>query len=202
MCNKSKAENKLGNSKGFGFVEFSQHHHALKALRMLNNNPDTFTSEKRPIVEFSIENKVALNMKKFRQLKQQKLKESDKSVSESFTDQYTDNEPSYSGVMTKPLTNEDKVVQPRVNRKIGEVKNQLKKRNKEIRAQKKKNENLSRHHKKQERKEKFQPNQHKDAAEDEVFGSHSLKRRMKFVSGLSQEKSASAPVKKTKWFTK
>ena len=73
ICNKN-ANNQLGNSKGFGFVEFNEHTFALKALRYLNNNPDIFTTDKRPIVEFSVENKVALNVKKFRQLKQQKLR--------------------------------------------------------------------------------------------------------------------------------
>jgi hypothetical protein len=33
---------------------------ALLALRNVNNNPTSFTSERRPIVEFSIENRKAL----------------------------------------------------------------------------------------------------------------------------------------------
>lgn len=47
-------------SRGFGFVTFAVHEQALKALTELNNNPLIFTSQKRPIVEFSVENKVAL----------------------------------------------------------------------------------------------------------------------------------------------
>ena len=47
-------------SKGFGFVSFSQHEDALLALRNVNNNPNIFSSDRRPIVEFSIENRKAL----------------------------------------------------------------------------------------------------------------------------------------------
>ena len=49
-------ENGKPRSKGMGFVEFSEHEHALNALRALNNNPLAFSSRaRRPIVEFSIE---------------------------------------------------------------------------------------------------------------------------------------------------
>ncbi|CAM6106981.1 unnamed protein product [Calypogeia fissa] len=47
-------------SRGAAFVEFTEHQHALVALRVLNNNPGTFTSESRPIVEFAIENSLIL----------------------------------------------------------------------------------------------------------------------------------------------
>ncbi|KAK9136289.1 hypothetical protein Syun_015619 [Stephania yunnanensis] len=43
-------------SRGVAFVEFTEHQHALVALRVLNNNPETFGPEKRPIVEFAIDN--------------------------------------------------------------------------------------------------------------------------------------------------
>ncbi|CAO3693386.1 unnamed protein product [Rhizopus stolonifer] len=43
-------------SKGYGFLEFSTHAHALASLRYLNNNPSVFKG-KRLIVEFSLENK-------------------------------------------------------------------------------------------------------------------------------------------------
>ncbi|XP_054716189.1 RNA-binding protein 28-like [Uloborus diversus] len=56
-------------SKGFGFVSFVRHEDALKALQHLNNNPNIFTFHKRPIVEFSIENKVALLSKERRKEK-------------------------------------------------------------------------------------------------------------------------------------
>lgn len=57
---------KLGTSKCFAFVAFSKHEHALLALEKINNNPSIFSKDKRPIVEFSIENLVALNKKKTR----------------------------------------------------------------------------------------------------------------------------------------
>ncbi|KAH7722770.1 Protein RBM-28 [Aphelenchoides avenae] len=36
----------LGKSKGFGFVAFKEHDDALRCLRNLNNNPETFTNDK------------------------------------------------------------------------------------------------------------------------------------------------------------
>lgn len=55
MCNRSRSgDRKLGKSKGFGFVEYGEHRHALAALRQLNNNQSIFTPERRPIVEFSV----------------------------------------------------------------------------------------------------------------------------------------------------
>ncbi|CAD7703982.1 unnamed protein product [Ostreobium quekettii] len=39
-----------------GFVEFYQHDHALATLRQLNANPHVFGPQKRPIVEFAMEN--------------------------------------------------------------------------------------------------------------------------------------------------
>ncbi|CAL1283681.1 unnamed protein product [Larinioides sclopetarius] len=56
-------------SKGFGFVSFEKHEDAMKVLNELNNNPSIFTAQRRPIVEFSIENKVALLSKERRKEK-------------------------------------------------------------------------------------------------------------------------------------
>ncbi|VDN55480.1 unnamed protein product [Dracunculus medinensis] len=64
--------NGVPQSCGFGFVAFSEHSDALAALKSLNNNPETFTKEKRPIVEFSIENLAALRLRALRQNKSQK----------------------------------------------------------------------------------------------------------------------------------
>ncbi|CAG8620734.1 21805_t:CDS:2, partial [Dentiscutata erythropus] len=47
-------------SKGYGFLEYTQHSHALAALRYLNNNPDIFGEKRRFIVEFAIENNIIL----------------------------------------------------------------------------------------------------------------------------------------------
>ncbi|KAI7864400.1 hypothetical protein BDF14DRAFT_1744861 [Spinellus fusiger] len=48
-----------GRSKGYGFLEYTTHSHALAALRYLNNNPDIFQG-KRLTVEFSLENSLRL----------------------------------------------------------------------------------------------------------------------------------------------
>lgn len=50
----------VGISKQYGFVSFTKHENALTALRNLNNNPNVFSNNKRPIVVFSIENKLAI----------------------------------------------------------------------------------------------------------------------------------------------
>ncbi|KAF1885473.1 hypothetical protein Lal_00029362 [Lupinus albus] len=51
-------------SRGVAFVEFSEHQHALVALRVLNNNPETFNPEHRPIVEFALDNVQTLKLRK------------------------------------------------------------------------------------------------------------------------------------------
>ncbi|KAH9373374.1 hypothetical protein HPB48_018427 [Haemaphysalis longicornis] len=63
-------------SHGYGFVTFTRHEDALAALRMLNNNPSIFGPNKRPIVEFCLENKAALVAKERRlQRSKKKLQE-------------------------------------------------------------------------------------------------------------------------------
>lgn len=57
---------KLGKSRGFAFVNFSCHQHALNALRNTNSSADLFGEKKRLIVEFSLENKAALEAKEKR----------------------------------------------------------------------------------------------------------------------------------------
>jgi nucleolar protein 4 len=42
-------------SRGMGFVEFLQHEDALAALRAMNNNPTIFGKDRRPIVEFALD---------------------------------------------------------------------------------------------------------------------------------------------------
>lgn len=64
-------------SRGVAFVEFSQHVHALAALRILNNNPQfsklSNNGSERLIVEFSVENRAML--KKQQELRQQREEE-------------------------------------------------------------------------------------------------------------------------------
>ncbi|XP_023400366.1 RNA-binding protein 28 isoform X2 [Loxodonta africana] len=55
-----------GQSLGYAFAEFQAHEHALTALRHINNNPDVFGPQKRPIVEFSLEDRRKLKMKELR----------------------------------------------------------------------------------------------------------------------------------------
>ncbi|KAM9352380.1 RNA-binding protein 28 [Symphorus nematophorus] len=59
----------MGQSLGYGFVEFRGHEHALAALRHLNNNPNIFGPNKRPIVEFSLEDSRKLKIKEMRKEK-------------------------------------------------------------------------------------------------------------------------------------
>ncbi|KAF8364318.1 rbm-28 [Pristionchus pacificus] len=59
-------EKGVARSRGYGFVAFSSHSSALACLHALNNNATTFTNERRPIVEFSIENLQALKMRESR----------------------------------------------------------------------------------------------------------------------------------------
>jgi nucleolar protein 4 len=42
-------------SRGMGFVDFVHHQDALAALRAVNNNPTIFGKDRRPIVEFALE---------------------------------------------------------------------------------------------------------------------------------------------------
>lgn len=59
-------------SKGFGFIEFESHADALVCLRFMNNNEEVFGDKrKRPVVEFSVENR---NILRRRDEKMMKLK--------------------------------------------------------------------------------------------------------------------------------
>lgn len=66
-------EDKKGKPLGYGFVSFSEHSHALEALRKVNNNPEYYGEKRRPIVGFSLENMKALE-KKRRQGEKSKMK--------------------------------------------------------------------------------------------------------------------------------
>ncbi|CBY25082.1 unnamed protein product [Oikopleura dioica] len=49
-------------SLGFAFIKFQNAADAMKALRVLNNHPTAFFDDKRPIVEFAVENAKALKI--------------------------------------------------------------------------------------------------------------------------------------------
>lgn len=57
---------KTSKSKGFAFVNTISRSLSNTLLQILNNNPKIFTSERRPIVEFAIEDKRALFIQKTR----------------------------------------------------------------------------------------------------------------------------------------
>eukprot|EP00795_Rhopilema_esculentum_P001199 gene1199-15565_t len=57
-------------SLGYGFMELDTHEHALAMLRATNNNPSVFEDNRRLIVEFSVENKAALDVQEKRRERQ------------------------------------------------------------------------------------------------------------------------------------
>lgn len=125
--NKSTPTHPKGKSKGFGFLSFSRHEDALAVLRKLNNNPDIFSANHRPIVSFSIEDMNVLKIKERRKIrsmlnnptyqekmKAKKLKRKDKKkagdkkvtikgkVDTTAIKSTAENEESYSGFASKP----------------------------------------------------------------------------------------------------
>ena len=46
--------NGVGESKEYGFVSFTKHEDALKALRSINNNPNIFTNNRVCSIFFQI----------------------------------------------------------------------------------------------------------------------------------------------------
>ena len=193
MFDRKKSELKFGKSKGFGFVEFKEHIHAMKALRNLNNNPNIFSPQKRPIVEFSIENKVALNKKRHRI--ERNLKNNQKNSLENIED-LPEEDIDYSGVMSRPDKPNQKVKAPKVNRKLGEMQKQLKTRKKKILKNKIK-ENKEKRHKVKVEKRKINKKE-----TNETQDSHDLHyKKRKHVFTDIDKRNASKTVKKVKWFT-
>ncbi|XP_008310123.1 RNA-binding protein 28 [Cynoglossus semilaevis] len=80
----------MGRSLGYGFVQFQEHDHALRTLRHLNNNPDIFGSNKRPIVEFSLEDSRKLKLKEKRQQKNKEFSKKHLFKGESRSQNQTD----------------------------------------------------------------------------------------------------------------
>ncbi|KAL1544227.1 RNA-binding protein 28-like [Salvia divinorum] len=60
---KVRKEGEKSRPRGVAFLEFTEHQHALVALRGLNNNPDIFDPEHRPIVEFALDNVQKLKLR-------------------------------------------------------------------------------------------------------------------------------------------
>ncbi len=105
---------KTGKSKGFAFVAFDKDDMALETLRSMNNNPDVFSNDQRPIIEFSIENRKALNARQKRlekskeknpnYNKENKAKEQQKKVKKLDTQEIQDEgeKPRFLGSQSKP----------------------------------------------------------------------------------------------------
>ncbi|XP_074598502.1 RNA-binding protein 28 [Brevipalpus obovatus] len=131
----------LGKSSGFGFVTFKKHVHALTALRRLNNNPETFTPTKRPIVEFSIEKTSAIR---------KKLKNDDRHYMEDRSDDKIEDEDlPFMGVKASPFKDNEQIILPKVNRKIYENFAKLKERGKQLKKERKKSMKKGRTQRKQ-----------------------------------------------------
>ena len=123
----------LGKSKGFGFVSFSRHEHALKALRKLNNNPKIFKADRRPIVEFAIENLSALK---------KRVLNTGRSTQDylcaPFLTNYKEENYPYMGLKARPFREKEIIRPPKVNRKVIEKLKALKKQKIKKKGKKKK----------------------------------------------------------------
>jgi len=86
-------------SKEYAFVSFEKHLDTLAALRNMNNNPTMFTKDRRPIVEFSIENRKALLA---RQKRLEKSKEKNPNISEEKKKLFPSKKMSVKADKTKP----------------------------------------------------------------------------------------------------
>ena len=103
MRNKDRLDSSgLGRSMGFGFVEFTNHKEALAVLRATNNNPTLFGPDRRPIVEFSLENSLALKAK------QRRLKKSHVSNRQGVSEHVQKD---------RPQTNKEKRIEKKLKRR-------------------------------------------------------------------------------------
>lgn len=57
-----RGEDGESRSKGYGFIAFKDHDSAMRTLEFLNDNPKVFGGNRRPIVEFAVEDKRKLRM--------------------------------------------------------------------------------------------------------------------------------------------
>lgn len=74
-----KDEKGQARSRGYGFIAFKEHDTAMKVLEYVNDNVNVFGKGKRPIVEFTIDDKRKVRMQQELHMKfQQKLKNLEK----------------------------------------------------------------------------------------------------------------------------
>ncbi|KAL6638060.1 hypothetical protein ACP70R_025632 [Stipagrostis hirtigluma subsp. patula] len=81
------------HSRGVAFVDFQEHEHALVALRVLNNNPETFGPERRPIVEFALENVEKVRLQNIRKERHHKKEDVAEDQQRPMVDQSTSDGP-------------------------------------------------------------------------------------------------------------
>lgn len=199
MRNKDKTTNQFSTSKGFGFVSFSTHRHALRVLRALNNSPTTFTKERRPIVEFTVENMNALTKNK-----QFIIKES---LELGLENEYVNH--SWAGFQSKPFETQDKVINPITNKRMKDKKKRLQERIKEQKVEKREEKsNKQRKESIKLKRERIQENRPLNKSK-KVVQDPSIDREMKFLSKLSTQSTTtnqtarpkSKLIKKKKWFS-
>ena len=155
------------NPKALDLSNSGQHEHALQALRKLNNNPKIFTDAHRPIVEFAIEDKIALNKRLRRILKseQKKLERKDEVVppkvkeviplgflkkpknkkkkktpkleEEAAPGKKDTVNSNFTGFKSEPLKATEPVAVPKINRKILESKKLIGEKMRKVKSEKK-----------------------------------------------------------------
>lgn len=201
MKNKDKTTNKFSTSKGFGFVSFSTHKHALHVLRALNNNPTTFTSERRPIVEFSVE-----NMNAIKKNKQYIIKESLDLNLENELVNYK-----WAGYQAKPFGTKDKIINPLTNKRMKDKRMKLQEKIKEQKVEKRE-EKFNKFKKesiklKKKRIEENRPMKRRKKT-NQTEQDPNIDREMKFLSKINNSKEVNSSkvkrtklVKKKKWYS-
>ena len=202
MKNKDKTTNKFSTSKGFGFVSLSTHKHALRILRAFNNNPSTFKTERRPIVEFTVE-----NMNAIKKNKQFIIKES---LELGLENEHVNHK--WTGFQSKPFGSEDNIINPITNKRMKDKKKKLQEKIKEQKVEKKeekfnkqKKESIKLKKQRIEEHRPFSKKKQKNRSEPDP----NVDREMKFLSKISNSKEKiksnyipkSKLTKKKKWFS-
>ncbi|GFP84641.1 RNA-binding protein 28 [Phtheirospermum japonicum] len=120
---KNGKEGEKTRPRGVAFLEFTEHQHALVALRVLNNNPDTFDAEHRPIVEFALDNVQKLK------LRTEKLQAQQKTLQNNTNDLHQNDHISTDGLsanmMTRKRKSRDRDAFKTIGNKSGESENKL-----------------------------------------------------------------------------
>lgn len=204
LSNKTTAEFPKGVSKGYGYIAFKKHEDALQCLRLLNNNPNVFGKNKRPIVAFSIENIRALELKQRRlEGSKPKLNKSEKRKLKIANNKSNDapKKPNiqtpYTGMTADPSSKSN----VRSNRKINDgYRQHVVKRLQNKSAQKANKKNIER--KININKKSHNKNIHSSKNPKKDKGDNIDKMVLKYKSYLKNtDVDTVKPVKKTKWYS-